>query len=114
MNTLIALGSLFHKIEHDFSFVLNSLLLTKTYIVSTQKNYSKTCVKRPPSKRPKLGFKTNYCLMQVKSIAKCYHLSKFVLSIFEWPFYTGFTVSQNDDSFEQSPEDTLVARFIRQ
>ena len=33
--------------------------------------YSKTCVKQPPSKRPKLVFKTNYRLMQVKSIAEC-------------------------------------------
>ena len=33
--------------------------------------YSKTCVKRPLSKRPKLVFKTNYRLMQVKSIAEC-------------------------------------------
>ena len=32
---------------------------------------SKTCVKRPLSKRPKIGFKTNYLLMQVKSIAEC-------------------------------------------
>ena len=42
-------------------------------------------------------FKTNYRLMQVKSIAAfCIKLSVvikiFVLSIFEWPFYTGFTV----------------------
>ena len=33
--------------------------------------YSKTCLKRPLSKRPKLVFKTNYHLMQVKSIAEC-------------------------------------------
>ena len=33
--------------------------------------YSKNCVKRPLSKRPKIGFKTNYRLMQVKSIAEC-------------------------------------------
>ena len=33
--------------------------------------YSKTCVKRPLSKRPKLGFKTNYRLMQVKRFAEC-------------------------------------------
>ena len=68
--------------------------------------YSKTCVKRPLSKRPKLVFKTNYCLMQVKSIAECSKDSAilltfiklpvvikiFVLSIFEWLFYTGLTV----------------------
>ena len=34
-------------------------------------DYSKTCVKRPSFKRPKLFFKTNYRLMQVKSIAEC-------------------------------------------
>ena len=59
-------------------------------------------------KDQKLGFKTNYRLMQVKRTAECpkgsvlqyfrpslsYHLSlrSFVLSVFEWPFYTGFTV----------------------
>ena len=68
--------------------------------------HSKTCVKRPLSKDQKMLFKTNYCLMQVKSIAECskgsilqylrlslsYHLSKIFLSILEWLFYTGFTV----------------------
>ena len=33
--------------------------------------YSKTCVQRPYSKNQKLVFKTNYRLMQVKSIAGC-------------------------------------------
>ena len=43
--------------------------------------YSKTCVKRPLSKWPKMVFKTDYHLMQVKSTAECfrpslsYHLS---------------------------------------
>ena len=47
-------------------------------------------------------FKTNYRLMQVKSIAECTMLSTLItlpfarkinfLSIFERPFYTGFTV----------------------
>ena len=54
----------------------------------------------------KLAFKTNYRLMQVKNIAECskdsailltfikpiFAIKIFVLSIFEWPFYTGFTV----------------------
>ena len=49
-----------------------------------------------------LVLKTNYRLMQVKSIAESAIFSTFikilfvvkifVLSIFEWPFYTGFTV----------------------
>ena len=60
-------------------------------------------------KDPKKVFKTNYCLMQVKSIAECSKsilqyfqpslsysivIKIFVLSIFEWPFYTGFPVPQ--------------------
>ena len=53
----------------------------------------------------KLVFKTNYRLMHVKSIAELEHsailltfiklpvvIKIFVLSIFEWLFYTGFTV----------------------
>ena len=64
--------------------------------------YSKTCVIGHSQKD-----KTNYRLMQVKSIAECSkgeHSAKlltftklpfvikiFVWSIFEWPFYTGFT-----------------------
>ena len=59
-------------------------------------------------KYQKLVFKTNYPLMQVKSIAECskgafsaifstfiklpFVIKIFVLSIFEWPFYTGFTI----------------------
>ena len=58
--------------------------------------YSKTCVKLPLAK--KIVFKTNYRLMQVKSNAECFTklpfvIKIFVLSIFEWPFYTGFTLS---------------------
>ena len=80
------------------------------------KKDSKTCVKLPLSKRPEIVFtdpsvfQTNYRLMKVKSIAECSKRSKehsailstfiklpFVikilfLSIFEWPYYTGFTV----------------------
>ena len=52
-----------------------------------------------------LVVKTNYRLMQGKSIAECspsailstfiklpFVIKIFILSIFEWPFYTGFTV----------------------
>ena len=55
-------------------------------------DYSKTCVNSLSQKDPKMVFKTDYHLMQLKSIAEC---SKGVSSIFEWPFYTGFTVCQN-------------------
>ena len=94
--------------------------------------HSKTCVKQPPSKDQKMFFKTNYRLMQVKSILKqplskrpnigfqdqlslnvgqkyCrmlqgehstilltfiklpFVIKNLFVSIFEWPFYTGFT-----------------------
>ena len=64
--------------------------------------YSKTCLKRPLKKDQKLVFKTDYHLMQVKSLqnapresilqyvrpSSSYHLSikTFVLSIFKRPF----------------------------
>ena len=35
------------------------------------KKYSKNCLKGSPPKRPKMVFKTDYRLMQVKSIAEC-------------------------------------------
>ena len=57
--------------------------------------------------RPKLALKTNYRLIQVESIAECSRehsailstfimllsvIKVFVLSNFEWPLKTGFTV----------------------
>ena len=33
--------------------------------------YSKTCVKRPLSRRPKIGFQDQLLLMQVESVAEC-------------------------------------------
>ena len=70
--------------------------------------YSKNCLEQPLSKRAKMVFKTNYCLMQVKSIAECskgehsailsifikllFVIKTFILSIYEWPLKTGFTV----------------------
>ena len=70
--------------------------------------YSKTCVKRPLSKRLNTGFQDqlllnagqNYCRMLQRehsaillSFIKLPSVIKiFVLSIFEWPFYRGFAV----------------------
>ena len=72
--------------------------------------YRKTCVKRPLLNRPKMVFNTVYRLMQVKNIAECSKgkhsailssfiklpvvIKIFVLSFFEWPFYTGFSIHQ--------------------
>ena len=74
-------------------------------------DYSKTCVKLPLSKRPKNGFQDQlslnagqkYCRMLqgepsaiLSTFIKLPFVIKiFVLSIFEWQFYTGFTVCQN-------------------
>ena len=72
--------------------------------------YSKTCVKRPLSTRPKIGFQDllslnaghTYCRMLqgehsaiLSTFIKLPIVIKFVvLSIVEWSFYTGFTVSR--------------------
>ena len=66
------------------------------------------CVKLPLSKRPKIGVQDQlslnagekYCrMLQVEHSAILFTFIKqpffikiFVLSVFEWPFYTGFTV----------------------
>ena len=58
--------------------------------------YSSTCTVKPmlnghSQEDRRLIFKTNYSLMQVKSKLPIV-IKIFVLSIFEWPVYTGFTV----------------------
>ena len=71
--------------------------------------YSKACVKQQLSKRPKIGFQDGqkYCRMLplehsaiLSTFIKLPFVIKiFVLFIFEWLFYTGFTVccnSRND------------------
>ena len=71
--------------------------------------YSKTCVKQPLSKRQKIGFQDQlslnagqkYCRMLqgvhfaiLSTFIKLPFVIKiFVLSIFEWPFYSCFTVT---------------------
>ena len=83
-------------------------LVYDLFLEYRSKTYSNTCVKRPSQKDRKLVFKSNYRLMQVKSIAECYNgehsailstfiklpfvIKTFVLSIFERQFYTGITV----------------------
>ena len=94
--------------------------------------YSKNCVKRLLSKRPKIDFKTNYRLMQVKSNAECSNSAliltfiKLLLvvkisvffSILEWPFYTGFTVHPHSlaayilDTFVTSKLKILFSLYI--
>ena len=72
-------------------------------------NGRETCLKRPQWNDQKLVFKTDYRLMKVKSIAECskrtfcnnmtfiklsFVIKTIVLSIFEWPLKTGFTIVQ--------------------
>ena len=63
--------------------------------------YSTTCVKRPLSKRPKIGFQDRLLPIAPQGehsailstfIKLPFVVKIFVLSIFEWQFYTGFTV----------------------
>ena len=80
-------------------------------MISVTCNYSKTCVKWPLSKRPQIGFQDQlslntglkYCRMialehsaiLLTFIKLPFYIKIFVLSIFKWPFYTGFTVVFN-------------------
>ena len=72
--------------------------------------YSQTCVKRPISKRPKIGFHRllpnagqKFCRMLQREhsaipstfIKLPVVIKTFVLPIFEWPLKTGFTVIDN-------------------
>ena len=71
--------------------------------------YSKTCVKQPLSKRLKIGFQDQLLLNACQKYARMlqgehsailsifiklpFVIKIFVLSFFEWPFKTGFTVA---------------------
>ena len=73
--------------------------------MSVNNNYSKTCVKQPLAKRPKIGFQAQlwlnagkkYCRMLQGEHSAIFStfiklpivIKIFVLSIFELPFYTG-------------------------
>ena len=82
------------------------MIWIKTYTLHSE--YSKTCLKRP-LKIPKIGFQDRLllnagqknCRMLQESILQYFRPSlellfvvkTFVLSVFEWPFKTGFTVN---------------------
>ena len=90
--------------------------------------YSKTCLKRPLKRRPKLVFKTDYRLMQVKSIAECSKgsiLKYFLPSLsYHLPLRPLFCVFLSDplrqffgavnSSLVQSllPKDTLLRTYL--
>ena len=74
-------------------------------------------------KKRKLVFETNYHLMPVKSIAECspyfftfikpiFVINIFVLSILEWPFYTGVSVFQYNKFKPSHIECSIDHKFI--
>ena len=78
----------------DFRIQIYSLYFKGSQIKISK--YSKPFVKWPLSKRPKLVFKTNYHLMQGRSILQyvppSLNYKDLFTSIFKWSFYIGFTV----------------------
>ena len=93
------------KLERPPGTTLQYQYRTRSFQEAT---YSKTCVKRPFSKRPNIGFQNllfliadqTYCRMLqgehsailLTFIKLPFVIKIFVLSFFEWSFYTGFTV----------------------
>ena len=90
-------------------------------VLNKKKNYSRTCLKLPLKKKTKIGFKDQislnagqkYCRMPqeehsaiLSTFTKLPLIIKiFVLSIFEWPPKTGFTVNKTsvDGTSSQIP-----------
>ena len=68
--------------------------------------YSKSCLKRPLKRRPKLVFKTYYRLMQVKSIATCLSLRPSFCLFLSGGLKTEFTAVYKIFSM------TMVKRFL--
>ena len=92
-------------------YILREFKVTDARVSKVQTSYCavwKTCVKWPLSKRHKIDFQDRlslnagqkYCRMLqgehsailLTFIKLPFVIKTFVLSIFEWPFYTGFTV----------------------
>ena len=80
------------------TLVLNPCLFLRR--TELNRIYSKPCVKRSLSKRQTIGFQDQlslnagqkYCRMLSTFICITLVIKILLLSIFEWPFYTGFTV----------------------
>ena len=84
------------------------MLRVELYWIKCISQYSKTCVKQPISKRPKIGLQDQLSLNAGQKYCRMLHgehsailstfiklpivIKIFVLSVFEWPFYTDFNV----------------------
>ena len=98
-----------------FPIVLSDLFFKPLKPCRKSKSTVKTCIKWPLSKRQKIVFQDQlsliagqkYCRMlqgehsaTLSTFIKLRFVIKiFVLSIFEWPFYTGFIVHLRDITF---------------
>ena len=99
---------MFHYIFKVSSFSISNLCLKLTLKNIGNRYIVKPCVKLPLTKRPKNGFQDQlsrnasqkYCRMLqgehsailLTFIKLPFVIKLFVLSIFEWLFYTGFAV----------------------
>ena len=71
-------------------------------ICDTEINKSKYESKTSTLKYPKIVFKTNYRIMQVKSIAECFKHSAILLTLIKLPIVTKiFVLSILSDRFKQ-------------
>ena len=59
------------RVKHSTTEPLRSRIFVVLVRWATIQIFSRTCLKRPLKKNTKMVFKTDYCLMQVKSIAEC-------------------------------------------
>ena len=100
--------SIFHFLSIQIFYLTSIMSIMKSSFNSLSTLYSKTCVKRPLSKRQKICFQDQlslnagqkYCRMLQREhsailsnfIKLPFVIKIFVLSIFEWPLKTGFTV----------------------
>ena len=94
--------------------MLNDATVASLGFSSSRTIYSKTCFNRPLKKNTKMGFKTDYRLLSLKSgqrehsailstlIKLPFVLKTFVLTIFEWSLNTGLSVCTTRISKEKN------------
>ena len=87
---------------------LEVVIVPFAYFTDKKEHFSKNPVKQLLSQRPKNGFQDQISLNAGQKYCRMLHsaifwtfiklpvvIKTFVLSIFKWPFYTGFTVFRN-------------------
>ena len=105
------------------------MLVSENFVQNKDHRYSKTCLKQPLKKKTKIGFQDwlllnagqKYCRMLqgehsalLSTFIKLQFVIKiFVLSIFEWPLKTGFTVCSNE-IFSSRFKSITIRKFLSQ